>query len=340
MDIIYLEDWPTNIGNTFIHLGSLQSLKTASPEARINVLGGLGRRLLDVMATSGSQKVFRYYADSFSFIRNFFGKQSDGISPNLYQKIFTQSVKNTNNFYDLSFTLNADFVVLSGCVLSNQLSLFSRSLKYHTEKNRKIILNAVGGATYSKAEVEIVGNYLKELKPYAFISRDHQSFKNYQEFAQHSYDGIDAAYFVSDYFSPPHLNIPSYVVFCFDSQSEPKINLDCDIVRTSHYAYPFSVSRAKKIYKKNNLMVSDNPTDYLTLYGNAKELHSDRVHACVAALSLGKPCKLYSKTKRRLILDRVNLGDITKGLTVLNLEMINKEKKKQINFLKEVLEGR
>lgn len=338
MGIIYLKDWPTNIGNTFIHLGSMQCLRTALPEAQINVLGGLGRRLLDASATSRYQKAFQYYAHFAPLVEGKLKKGKYSISEDHYQKIFCRTERNIENFYDISFGMQAEFVVVSGCILNNQLGLFSKSLMYHRKKNRKIILNAVGGDSYSQAEVKTVQSYLKELKPYAFISRDHESFKNYQEFAEYSYDGIDAAFFISDYFKPPKLQLPQYVVLCFDSQSEPKINLDYDIVRTSHYAYPFSVSRAKKIYKKNNLMVSDNPTDYLTLYGNAKELHSDRVHACVAALSLGKPCKLYSKTKRRLILDRVNLGDITKRLTVLNLEMINKEKKKQINFLKEVLD--
>jgi len=339
MEIVYLRDWPTNIGNTFIYLGGLQCLRTALPEAKIHVLGGLGRRLLHASAISRYQKAVQYYVHLVPLIKDIFKNAQHSISEKHYQKIFWQTERNIENFYDMSLGLQADFIVVSGCILTSQLGLFSQTLLSHKKRNRRIILNAVGGDSYSRGEVKTVREFLKELKPYAFISRDHESFKNYHGIAEHSYDGIDAAFFIGDYFNPPKLQLSEYAVLCFDNQEEPRIDINCDLIlRTSHYTYPpIAGAIVKKIYKRPNLLVSDNPGDYLTLYANAREVHTDRVHACVATLSFGKPCKLYNKTKRGVIFDQMNLGEIREKLTKLDPETLEKEKKKQIDFLKEIL---
>lgn len=340
MEISYLRNWPTNIGNTFIDLGGLQCLKNALPKAKIHVLGGLGRRLLHASATSRYQKAYQSYVHLIPLIKSILTKNTQcSISENHYQKIFRQTDRNIKNLYDMSLALQAEFIVVSGCILTSQLGLFSSTLISHRKKNRKIILNAVGGDSYSQGEVETVRGFLKELKPYAFISRDREAFKNYHDIAQHSYDGIDASFFLGDYFNPPKLKLPEYVVLCFDNQEEPQIDINCDlIIRTSHYTYPpIAGAIVKKIYKRPNLLVSDNPTDYLTLYANAREVHTDRIHACVATLSFGKPCRLYNRTKRGVVLDRMNLGELRKKLSKLDLETIEREKKKQIDFLKEIV---
>jgi len=315
-------------------------LKKALPEAEIHTLGGLGRRLLHECAISRYQKAYLYYVHFIPFVHGIFKKNAEcSISKKHYQNIFTQTNRNIKNFFDMSLALQTEFVVVSGCTLTSQLGLFSSTLMSLKKRNRKIILNAVGGDSYSQAEVETVREFLKELKPYAIISRDHEAFKNYRDLSEHPYDGIDAAFFVNDYFKPPKLQLPEYVVLCFDNQDEPRIDIDCDLIlRTSHYNYPpVAGPIVKKVYKRQNLMVSDNPKDYFTLYANAREVHADRVHACIATLSLGKPCKLYNRTKRALIFDRMNLKRIRKELTKPDLERIEREKKKQTEFLKQII---
>ena len=338
MEIVYLRDWPTNIGNTFIHLGSLQCLKNALPEAKIHVLGGLGRRLLHASATSRYQKAYQYYVHLVARASIFKDAQRS-ISEKHYQKIFWQTERNIENFYDMSLGLQADFIVVSGCILTNQLGLFAKTLKEHKRKKRKIIFLSVGGDNYSQSEVETVRSFLEKLEPYVFISRDHEAYKNYYDTAVYSYNGIDAAFFVNDCFSPPTLKLPEYIILCFDKQKEPKIITGGDLViRTTHYVYPSVAGRiVKKIYKKENLLLSDNPEDYLTLYANAKEVHTDRIHACCASLAFGTPCKLYGKSKRSLLLDRLNLYTVSKELSKLDSKVLEKEKMKQVNFLKQVL---
>jgi len=340
MQILYLRTWPTNIGNAFIDLGGLQCLKKALPESEIHSLGGLGRRLLHACAISRYQKAYSYYAHLIPFIRGILKKNVEhSISKKHYQKIFAQTNTNIKNFLDMSLALQTEFVVVSGCILTSQLGLFSSTLMSLKKRNRKIILNAVGGDSYSQAEVEIVRGFLKELKPYAFISRDREAFINYRDLSEHSYDGIDAAFFLDDYFKPPKLQLPEYVVLNFDMREEPLIDVDCDLIlRTSHFNYPpIEGAIVRKIYQRPNLLVSDNPKDYLTVYANAKEVHSNRVHACVATLSFGKPCKLYNKTKRALLLDRVDAGNVRERLTTLNSEEIERDKIKQMKFLREIL---
>ncbi|MHA1705612.1 MAG: polysaccharide pyruvyl transferase family protein [Promethearchaeota archaeon] len=340
MQILYLKNWPTNIGNTFIDLGAIYCLKKALPNAKIYAFGGLGRRLLHASKTSKLQKMYLYYAYSTSLIYGILKRNKDyGLFKKHYHKLFVNNVKYVNNFFDLSHAFQANFVVVSGCILTYQLGLFLTSLQRHKKKGRKIIFYAVGGSSYSASEIETIRDFLKKIKPYAFISRDREAFNNYCDLAEHVYNGIDAAFFVSSYFSPPHLQLPEYVVFNFDKQEEPKINVNCDlIIRTSHYTYPPIASKiVEDVYKRPNILISDNPLDYLILYANAREVHTDRVHTCVITTSYGKPCKLYFRTKRALILDRVNLEKIRDQLTKLDLDLIQKEKKKQIEFLREIL---
>ena len=84
--------------------------------------------------------------------------------------------------------------------------------------------------------------------------------------------------------------------------------------------------------------MSDCINDYLFLYANAKEVHTDRVHACVAALAYGNPAKLYYRTRRAYLFRKVVDGDIMSNLVTANLNKLNKEKKKMILRLKEVVE--
>lgn len=77
------------------------------------------------------------------------------------------------------------------------------------------------------------------------------------------------------------------------------------IVRSDHRFNPFL---QRKIYSKASTFSLDTPEGYLTLYANSEIVISNRVHACVAALSYGRPCVLFSKSRRNGLFEAVAPG--------------------------------
>jgi hypothetical protein len=342
--ITYLWTWPANFGNVFIDLGSIQSLKEAAPEYTINQVGGLSRVLFEDRYYGYKKGIFR--GIPARTIRSILGER---ISVNIKNRItnrFINSKLNISeievntmfkNYLDLSLYFNSDFAVLSGCILDWYLiRQFGPTLLNLKNKGVKIIINGGGGSSYNEKVISEVRKFLKKIKPYAFISRDEVAFKNYHDLARYSYNGVECAFFLNDYFTPAKLEIPKYCVFTFDRQPEPEIEVkDRLIVRThhSHYCDP-----PKNYFEKTNTIISNLPEDYLNLYANAEAVYSDRVHACVVALSYGTPCRLYYKTSRALLFDRVEASGLEKRLTYPDTNKTEKEKKKQIKFLSDVLE--
>lgn len=83
-------------------------------------------------------------------------------------------------------------------------------------------------------------------------------------------------------------------------------------------------------------MVSDSADDYLYLYANADCVYTDRVHACVPTISFGNPCKFYYSTPRTLLFERIGIEN-TKSMMYPDTHRIETEKKKQVEFLSDIL---
>jgi hypothetical protein len=148
--------------------------------------------------------------------------------------------------------------------------------------------------------------------------------------------GMDCAFFANAFFSPLKLDLAPYVAANFDMGEEPTfVETLGNVVRTNHHAVgPVHES----IFSRRNLMISDVPTDYLTVYANAKEVHSDRVHACVVSLAYGTPVQLYFNTPRSGLFDSVGVATtIGRELTVLNQERLNRIKEEQIQWTRRVI---
>ncbi|NQE44824.1 hypothetical protein C5S31_02215 [ANME-1 cluster archaeon GoMg2] len=241
------------------------------------------------------------------------------------------------NYLDLSLFIKSDFAVLSGCILDWYIiRQFGSTLLDLKNKGVKIIINGGGGTYYTEKVISEVRKFLKKIEPYAFISRDEIAFKNYNDLAKYSYKGIECAFFLNDYFTPVNLEMPPYCVFCFDRGPEPEIEVkDRLIARTHHTHY---CDPPQSYFERPNTIISDLAEDYLNLYANAEAVYTDRVHACVAALTYGTPCRLFYKTSRALLFDRVRAEGIEKELTYPDTTKIEQEKEKQIKFLSEVLE--
>jgi hypothetical protein len=306
--------WPTNIGNAFIDFGIRYLIKKTMPNSKV------------------------YFAsNATSWIYHTYSKPKRNI-----------------NFLNLEGIIKADYYVFGGAMLNLDWFRSHYGLFHDLVKNKsKIIMLGVGGGdTYPDNEIEAVREYIEKLNMFILISRDKKAFASYQDLAEYSYDGVDCAFFLNDAFTHAKLDLPEYVVFTFDKMTEPNIEIEEKIIRTHHELWKFSSNPFFSIYGyekflwniihhqtniiKKNDMLSDLPDDYLNLYANCKATYSDRIHACVATLAFGNSARLYSKSVRSLLLDRVGLSSIRDNLVSLDRGKIEKEKKKQIEFLTEV----
>jgi len=324
MDILYYGAcWYTNIGNAFIDYGSIYTIKSAVPNAKVHFASELPR--------------WFYYANKESM----------------------------NNSIDLAKLMKIDFVVVSGMNLCDSfIEIEGPILRSLSARGVKIIFNGCGGDTYEKSEIENFRRFLDEIKVSGFISRDKISFKNYKNCFPKSYDGIDCAFFLSDAYKPAKLIIEDYVVYNFDRIPEPTIkhnqkkvirthhsNIDCfqniktkgKITLCIETQKPFiriikNIPKSSYL-KSENTLISDIPEDYLNIYANTFATYSDRVHACIATLSFNKFARLFVKSSRSGIFDRVGASAITNQLVNIEQDKMIKEKRDQISFLKEIFSG-
>ena len=107
---------------------------------------------------------------------------------------------------------------------------------------------------------------------------------------------------------------------------------DYKIFRTDHRFHPHFRT---KIYSQNNSFCADIPYGYINLYANASVTFSDRVHACAVTLAFGNSAMLFSKTNRVGLLERVGAVDICEKPIKIDLEKLQKEKERMINWLEE-----
>ncbi len=314
-------NWTRNIGDAFIDLGALYALKHASES---NVILS-------------------------SFMPSWF--LSRGCLSYPEQILGGVIIDKTNNLLDVRGFVNSDYNVMCGVKLADhwwERCFFDKKLQFE-KKDTKIIIIGGGGLLYTREEFEKVRDYLNKINLYAFISRDEKVFKEYEGIAEHSFNGLDCAFFASDYINPPSLSISEYITFTFDRiKKEPELNnTGGKIIRTHHSCWTqsgllrrivYNYILSKQGFNKKNTLISDLPQDYLTIYANTEETHSDRVHACVPTLAFGKPAKLYRETTRALLFDRVNAGSVKTQLTYPDMKKIKKEKEREIRFLSEILD--
>jgi hypothetical protein len=88
-------------------------------------------------------------------------------------------------------------------------------------------------------------------------------------------------------------------------------------------------------FEQPDTMISDLPSDYLMLYSQAREVHSDRVHACIATLAYGGKARYYHRGEPRMrMFERLGAGTVGTELTQLDPELFAREKQAQIAFLR------
>lgn len=126
----------------------------------------------------------------------------------------------------------------------------------------------------------------------------------------------------------------AYIMSVFPARKRKSFVGRYRVVRTDHRFHPHF---RRKIYRQPNSYVADLPYGYLNLYANAELTLSDRVHACAVALAFGNSAMLFSKTNRSELLERVGATDICNRPVKLDMELLNEEKEKQLQWLRDIL---
>lgn len=324
--------WATNMGNAFYDLGVQYLLQAANPEAKI-----------------------------------YFTSDRPEYAWNRY------NAANANSLCCFEYFQDMNYLVFTGPMLSMMcLKYWEKTLANLNKKGTKIILLSAGSNLYNEEEKKEVSEFLKHHRFYALFSRDEETYLNYREYFDHSYNGICCAFYISDYFNPYSLQIDPYVVFDFETYEEPvfwendskwdfefhdrkycwdkhlkrirkriyKKSYDdmfgeYQIIRTKHSLY-----QPRNLYEGNHIYLSDVPYDYLNIYANATAVFSDRVHACVAALAQGTPAMLFNPTGRSKLINRVckdNFNDIYSHPITIDMSYLKQEKEMQIKELRRIL---
>ncbi|AFO56942.1 MULTISPECIES: polysaccharide pyruvyl transferase family protein [unclassified Natrinema] len=330
MRILLLRTWTTNIGNGFIDYGARAMLERAFPDAEIVETGGYPNHAADTAALwRGTRKLERMAGYS----------EGDYESP-------THRLR--RNAVNISELLDADLAVLPGCVLSRPtFRKYFETLRRLRERDIPIVIVGGGGEEYDAAERNDVAAVFDALDIEVLLTRDRTAYEAYSDLVEYRYDGIDCSLFVPDRYQPPAAN-QAFDIHTFDKQAEPDIEGTATIIRPDHapfdepYHFPVG-ERARELvgletplFETENAFVSDLVTDYLFLYANADVVRSDRIHACLPALTYGNRAQFYFDTPRAHLFDRVPIdGDVTSEPVRFDMDALEREKAAQVAALEE-----
>ena len=323
-----------NIGNAFIDYGAEATLKNALPEEYKIVKFS---QCANFAASMGTKFLLKEYIIINWIWVHFMQKFAKKTHDQAYKAIETLDIQSP------SVIFKTDYLVVPGCVLTVPfISIYGGILLKKHEEGCKIIFLGASGNYYTDYEIKYVSDFLLKLKPFAIMTRDSVAYQHYKDFAKYSYNGIDNVFFVNklDIFNVD-ISMGEYDVINLEEPQHKEIEKKIiEVHRKNNKKYiisnhkPFPYSKISKLVKKG-VMISDYPLDYLLLYKNAKNVYSDRVHACIPTLSFGNNATLFSNTPRKALFENVGVKEIkdNEPLEVIDLEH---KQNSQIEFLSQL----
>ncbi|MDF9744127.1 polysaccharide pyruvyl transferase family protein [Natrinema salsiterrestre] len=330
MRILLLRTWTTNIGNGFIDYGARAMLENAFPDAEIVETGGYPNHASDTAALwGGTRKLARM----------------TGYDRSTYESPTHPLRRNTVHISEL---IDADLAVLPGCVLSRPtFRKYFDTLRQLRERDVPIVVVGGGGEKYDDDERRYVEAVFDALDIDVLLTRDRTAYEEYGDLVEYLYDGIDCSLFLGDRHRPPEAN-RAFDVHTFDKEEEPDVGGSRTVIRPDHapfdepYHFPVG-ERARELvgletppFEVENAFVSDLVTDYLFLYANADVVRSDRIHACLPALTYGNRAQFYFETPRANLFDRVPIdGDVTSEPVRFDMDALEREKEAQVEALED-----
>ena len=240
--------------------------------------------------------------------------------------------------FDVMANAQYDLLVVPGMTICDEyIRVCGPSVLQAAKNGAKVLFLGAGGEFYDdKEKVEFL-KFLDAVQPIGIRTRDEGTYEMLKTWHKDVCLGMDCAFFANDFFKPPRLALDPFIASNFDMGEEPEfLSIFAHVVRTNHRAIgPVH----ENIFTRRNMMISDVPTDYLTVYANAKEVYSDRVHACVVSLAYGTPVRFYYKTPRSGLFGPVGAEAVARELTVLDRDHFQKIKNEQVEWTHRVIES-
>lgn len=288
--------WYTNIGEAFIDIGVKNIFKNISKDNKniiFNTISPMSKFYIGNMYAG--KEILKNVMDPADWI-----KTDLFILPGMFGSI---------EFVKKSFSIN-----------------MARKLK---ENGSEIAFLGFGACEYTEQERKIVLEAMQQLKPLFVITRDDKTYQMYKDYVN-CIKGLDCAFWVNDNFNPAGMSlIKEYIVSTFNRSDEPEnvANVTKNLIHPWHMPYYLNKSKTRFLAKEN-LMVSDNPYDYITLYANAKTVYTDLVHATIISLLYNTPVKYYKIDNRRDAFESVKYLKYDKdGFMSIDNCKLNEEKK-------------
>lgn len=325
-----------NIGNGFIDLGAEETIKAAMPD-------GAQIIKLSQCANFAASLGFSFMVKENIVVRWLWEHVVQHFEKQIHDQ--TYNAISTLDVFSPAKIAKFDYLILPGCILTDAFfTIYGKFLEEKARQGCKFIFLGASGNYYTEKEVAIVKQWLAKLKPYAIMFRDSVAYGHYKDFSKNVYNGIDNVFFVN------RLNLPKvettmdpYVALNFDIPKHDVYKKELErkfggqyIVYTDHKPYPYI--KVSKMAKRN-VMCSDYPLDYLFIYRNVTETHSDRVHACIPTLSFGNKAQLYSDSPRIALFENVGIdvAEMKRHPVALDADKLKAMQDEQIAFLKKLL---
>lgn len=308
MSILYYDNcWFTNVGEAFIDIGAKVILNKIFPNERIINIS----------------RMSRYYINET--LSHKFDTTSN-VSEVRYLKMWDY-VGNDAKYLVLSGMFACDEMIDS--LDSNQD--FIRDLK---RRHIPIIFLGLGQARYSSEETDRFKKFLYEIQPSLIVARDKTVYNNFKgDF--NIIDGIDSAFWCKDDYDPS-LTVArrKYDIVAYNRSAEPeKLNCENEIVRAYHFQYKF-----RKKHITDNMLISDSPYDYLSMYACCDKVYTDLVHATIISLQYGKHVRFDRVDNRGLAIDALDdLVTDSNGMIYINCNDLEIQKQRIISQIKKYI---
>lgn len=145
-----------------------------------------------------------------------------------YPSYWNRRGGNPANYYDYVTQLKPDYLVLMGPVFRREMfSIWGDALEKLMSSGTRLVLLGVGAMTYAEADIQLYRSFLSRFRPALMVTRDMDTFNLLGDMAESSCNGIDFAFFLSDYY-PLHKNdaLANTVALNFDKIPEPRISIN------------------------------------------------------------------------------------------------------------------
>lgn len=283
--------------------------------------------------------------------------------------------KQRENFFNLMKYQQADVHVFSGPMLRQILTNYKEKIIDIKNRGNNYMLISASGAGTPEGLRQEIGDFLKKYPPLLLSSRDEETYTKFKEFVPNSYNGICTAFIVNKMLPIDEFSCDKpFFISSFYKELEPVyssngsvslenvtldrkntfLNMSHRISRHLNFLRPQqeSVNDHKIVrvhqdlsthfyhikFSHPNSFMSFNALSYLAIYKSAEFTISDRVHSCAVSLACGKPARLFTKSPRAGIFDRLGFDyKANGGIIYPNLDIIDVELDKLKSKIKEYL---